>query len=53
VDGLVTNDENVGKLMLDRDTWRSKISMLEILVVIVGAAEPEAILLFSIIKLNY
>jgi hypothetical protein len=28
VDGLVTSDEEVGKLMLDRAAWRSRISMI-------------------------
>jgi hypothetical protein len=27
VDGLVTNDEGVVKLMLHREAWRSRISM--------------------------
>jgi hypothetical protein len=28
VDGLVTSDEEVRKLMLDRDAWRSRIKMI-------------------------
>jgi hypothetical protein len=28
VDGLVTSDKEVHKLMLDRETWRSKIKMI-------------------------
>jgi hypothetical protein len=27
MDGLVTNDEEVHKLMLDREAWRSRIKM--------------------------
>jgi hypothetical protein len=52
VDGLVTTDNKIGKLMLDREAWRSGISML------VKASKSsnsrrlcitKAILLFSII----
>jgi hypothetical protein len=28
VDGLVTSDEEVRKLMLDREAWRSRIKMI-------------------------
>jgi hypothetical protein len=28
VEGLVTNDEEVRKLMLDREAWRSRINMI-------------------------
>jgi hypothetical protein len=28
VDGLVTSDEEVRKLMLDRDAWRSRFKMI-------------------------
>jgi hypothetical protein len=28
VDGLVTSDEEVGKFILDREAWRSSISMI-------------------------
>jgi hypothetical protein len=51
VDGLVTSDEEVRKLMPDRYVWRSRISMIikRILPVIMCAVELEAILLFIII----
>jgi hypothetical protein len=47
VDGLVTSDEEIEKLMLDREAWTSRI---KIVLLVMDAVELEAILLFSIIS---
>jgi hypothetical protein len=41
VDGLVTSDEEVRKLMLDREEWRSRIRMIVAVNKEVGSSKRE------------